>query len=253
MMNLILDIAIILASYATVWFIISIIVKRNDIADVAWGIGYILICLYLFMTEPGHPIAWLCYSLVTIWALRLSSYIYFRNRQKTEDFRYKNWREEWGSTFYVRSFFQVYLLQAFFLLIIISPVIFAANQSVSKFTVWSYLGIVVWVIGFVWQALGDSQLARFKKNKTGSNEILNTGLWKYSRHPNYFGEIVMWWGIYLIVWPLPYSYYFIIGPITITFLIRYVSGVPMLEERYKNNAAYQAYKQKVPVLFPKFW
>ncbi len=252
MISLMLEVAGILVLYASVWFGISLIAKRNDIADVAWGLGYALLCFYLFMTYPGHPVAWVCYILVTIWALRLSVYIFLRNREKTEDFRYKKWREEWGSTFYFRSYFQVYLLQAFFLMIIISPVMLAASQSTTELTVWSYIGITVWVIGFIWQVVGDNQLAKFKKNKSSSEQILNTGLWKYSRHPNYFGEIVMWWGIYLIVWPLPDSYYFIIGPITITLLIRYVSGVPMLEERYKNNAAYQAYKKEVPVLFPKF-
>ena len=163
MISLLLEIASILVLYASVWFGISIIAKRNDVADIAWGLGYALICFYLYIMYPGHPVAWVCYILVTVWALRLSVYIFLRNKQKTEDFRYKKWREEWGRTFYIRSYFQVYLLQAFFLMIIISPVILATDQPTSKLTVWSYLGVIVWAIGYFWQVIGDYQLAQFKK------------------------------------------------------------------------------------------
>ncbi|MBL7872573.1 MAG: DUF1295 domain-containing protein [Cyclobacteriaceae bacterium] len=253
MIRLVIEVAGILSLYAVLWFGVSVVARRNDLADVAWGMGYALICLYCYLAYPSHPVAILCYTLILIWAVRLSAYIYIRNRKKAEDFRYQKWRQEWGKYFYIRSFFQVYLLQAFFVLIIISPVMLASSESSSSLTGWTLLGCAFWITGFIWQAVGDYQLAMFKRRKRNPDEILNTGLWNYSRHPNYFGELLMWWAIYLIILPLPNSYYFVIGPITITLLIRYVSGVPMLEERFQHNAQYQLYKKKVPPLFPKFW
>jgi len=240
-----------LLGYATVWFIISIIIKRNDFADIAWGLGYVFLCVYHALTQPLHPIAMTCYVLVIIWGLRLSFYLFLRNIKKSEDFRYLNWRKEWGKSFYVRSYLQVYLLQAFFLLLIVSPVLYASSFPESTWSIYTFFGVVLWLFGFYWQAVGDYQLKQFIRDRKDKASIMQTGLWKYSRHPNYFGEVVMWWGIYLVVWPLEGSLLFVIGPLTITLLIRYVSGVPMLERRYTGNEAYQMYKSKVPALFPR--
>lgn len=251
MRTVLIESSMILLCYASAWFIIAIIKQRNDIADIAWGLGYVLLCIYQAVTQPIHPTTMICYLLISIWGLRLSAFIYLRNRKKSEDFRYAQWRKEWGKIFYLRSYLQVYLLQALFLLIIISPVLFAASFTHSEWSFYTVTGTIVWLIGFYWQSVGDYQLMQFVNNRKNKESVLQTGLWKYSRHPNYFGEITMWWGIYIIIWPLPGSLLFIIGPLTITFLIRYVSGVPMLERRYDDNPGYQAYKSKVPALFPK--
>lgn len=252
MKDIFIESALLLAVYATVWFIISIFIKRNDFADIAWGLGYVVVCLYYAITRPIHPIVELCYVLVFIWGIRLSIFLFTRNIQKSEDFRYLQWRKEWGRTFYLRSFLQVYLLQAFFLFIIISPVLHAVSFEQSQWSVYSIVGVGIWAFGFYWQSVGDYQLRRFISQRKSKEEVLQTGLWRYSRHPNYFGEVTMWWGIYLITWPLSGSLFFMVGPLTITFLIRYVSGVPMLERRYAQNEAYQSYKKHVPALFPKF-
>ncbi len=252
MIAVFLESALILTGYATLWFIISLIIKRNDYADIAWGLGYVLLCAYHALTRPLHPVVMVCYLLVLIWGLRLSVFLHQRNRRKTEDFRYLQWRQEWGKTFYWRSFLQVYLLQAFFLLIIISPILFAAAVGESDWSIYTVIGVMIWGFGFYWQSLGDYQLRQFLKQRKSKDEVLQTGLWRYSRHPNYFGEVTMWWGIYLIVWPLPMSWPFVIGPLTITLLIRYVSGVPMLEARYKDNPAYQRYRTQVPALMPRW-
>lgn len=243
--------AALLGGHLLFWFIISIIWKRNDVADIAWGLGYVLVCTYHILTKAFHPIVGVCYVLVLTWGLRLSFYLFMRNKGKSEDFRYLQWRKEWGRTFYIRSFLQVYVLQSLFLLIIISPILHAASFPTSDWSIFTVLGIAIWLVGCYWQVVGDRQLAIFLSKRKSKEEIIQTGLWSYSRHPNYFGEVVMWWGIYLIVWPLEGSLLFIIGPLTITWLIRYVSGVPMLEHRYKKNEAYQVYKKKVPVLFPR--
>ncbi len=253
MKTIFLESAFMLLMYATFWFILSILKKRNDLADIAWGLGYVLICMYQAATQSLHPVAIVCFVLVGIWGIRLTLFLYLRNRNKPEDFRYAQWRKEWGKRFYIRSFLQVYLLQAFFLLLIISPVLFAASLDTSEWTLYTALGVFVWLIGFYWQSVGDAQLLHFVRNRKSKDVILDTGLWSYSRHPNYFGEITMWWGVYLVIFPLPGSLLFIIGPVTITLLIRYLSGVPMLERRYEQNEDYQAYKRRVPILFPTIW
>jgi len=246
-----LESAALLGGHLILWFLISILLKRNDVADIGWGWGFVLLSIYHAATKPWHPVAVTCYILVMVWGARLSFYLFKRNRRKSEDFRYLQWRKEWGRTFYVRSFLQVYVLQSVFLFLIISPVLHAASFFSSQWSVFTAVGLGIWLIGFYWQVAGDRQLARFIMNRKSKEEILNTGLWAHSRHPNYFGEVVMWWGIYLIVWPLSGSALFVIGPLTITWLIRYVSGVPMLERRYAGNKAYEDYKKQVPALFPR--
>ena len=236
--------------YACVWFAISVYKKRNDVADIAWGIGYIIICVFLFLSCPTSPITILLYSLVTLWGLRLSLHIYNRNKNKTEDFRYKAWRDDWGKYFYLRSYLQVFLLQGFFLLIIISPVIHAAVAEKLQWNIFTWIGLCCWIIGFYFQAMADWQLVVFKSDKNNKGLIIQTGLWKYSRHPNYFGEILMWWSIFIITIPFANSFYFIISPLTITLLLVFVSGIPMLEKKYKGNPAFEDYKKRTSVLIP---
>ena len=241
---------IIIFIYAGIWFAVAVYKKRNDVADIAWGIGYIILCIYLFITYPVSPVLILLYALVTAWGLRLSLYIYTRNKNKAEDFRYKAWREQWGKYFYLRSYLQVFLLQGFFLLIIISPVIHAAIVPVVIWDFFTWIGLCCWIIGFYFQAVSDWQLAVFKSNQKNKGVIIQTGLWKYSRHPNYFGEILMWWSIFIITIPFENSFYFIVSPLTITLLLVFVSGIPMLEKKYKGNAAFEDYKKRTSALIP---
>lgn len=243
--------SIIIFVYATIWFAIAVYKKRNDVADIAWGMGYIITCGYLFITYPASSVLILLYTLVIVWGLRLSMHIYARNKNKSEDFRYKNWREEWGNFFYLRSYLQVFLLQGIFLLIIISPVIHAAVAESLQWNVFTWLGLCCWIIGFYFQTVADWQLSVFKSTQKNKGLIIQTGLWKYSRHPNYFGEIVMWWSIFIITIPFTNSFYFIISPLTITLLLVFVSGIPMLEKKYKGNAAFEAYKKRTAALIPR--
>jgi steroid 5-alpha reductase family enzyme len=253
MITVFFQISVVLFVYSATWFVISLIVKRNDIADVAWGLGFCLVCVYLFLTQPHQVISSILYFLVTVWGLRLSLHIYLRGRNKPEDFRYRQWREAWGKTFYWRSYLQVYLLQAFFLFVISSPIMLS---SVSSSIAWSWftsIGIGVWLLGFFFQTVADYQLSVFVRQRKDKSEIIQSGLWKYSRHPNYFGEILMWWGIFIIVLPLRYGVFFIISPLTLSFLLIFVSGIPMLEKKYESNAAFQAYRKRTPALIPKMW
>lgn len=251
MIDLYLKLSLLLLAYASLWFIISLIIKRNDVADIAWGLGYVALCIYCFISFSHHTTALVVYALVSLWGLRLSVYIGLRNANKAEDFRYKQWREEWGRTFYWRSFLQVYLLQAFFLLIISTPIIIAAKSEALGWHWTTFMGAGLWLVGFYWQTVGDYQLSQFRKKRKDKNEIMQTGLWRHSRHPNYFGEILMWWSIFIVVAPLQYGLYAVVSPLLITWLLVSVSGVPMLEKKYEGNEAFEAYKQKTPALIPK--
>ncbi len=236
--------------YATCWFAAAVYKKRNDVADIAWGMGYILVCGYLFFNHSHTPVSLLLYSLVTLWGLRLSLHIYNRNKKKQEDFRYQAWRHEWGKYFYVRSYLQIFLLQGILLMVIISPVILAAVAPPQKWNAFTWAGLGCWLVGFYFQAVADRQLVVFLKNRKTTGAIMQTGLWKYSRHPNYFGELLMWWGIFIITIPFPGSLFFIISPLTITLLLVFVSGIPMLEKKYAGNPAFEDYKKRTSALIP---
>lgn len=250
--------------YMNLWFILSVFYKRNDLADIAWGLGFInvviSILIYYFIKTPFSaddlltlvPPNYLVITVLTvIWGLRLATHIYSRNKSKTEDFRYKKWREEWGKWFYIRSYLQVFLLQGVFMLLISMPAIVAA-RSYAPVTIYTYLGILIWCIGFIFEAGGDYQLTKFIANPENKNEIMKSGLWQYTRHPNYFGEVTQWWGIYIITLSISYFSVAIISPLVITFLILKVSGIPMLEKKYDNNMEFQNYKKETSAFFPWF-
>ncbi len=251
MLATIFQIGLFIFCYASVWFIISILIKRNDIADIAWGLGFVAIVCFLFIIQTATNQLGIVYILTIIWGMRLAIHIGVRTKGKPEDFRYKKWREEWGKYFVLRSYLQVYLLQGFFMWIISLPIIvvsMAQNQPISPFIL---VGSIIWLIGFAFESIGDYQLMLFIKHKQNKSDIMQTGLWKYTRHPNYFGEVLVWWGIFIMVLPLEYGLWAIISPITISFLLLYVSGIPMLEAKYKDNVAFEEYKKRTSAFFPR--
>lgn len=238
--------------YMTLWYMLSLAKKRNDVADVAWGLGFILLAWTSFFIGHTESIRGILVGvLISVWGLRLAWYIRTRNRGKTEDYRYAKWRQEWGKWFYIRSYLQVYLLQGFFLYLIILPVLIINQKDVgSPFNYLDILGVAVWIFGFLFEVMGDAQLAKFIKNPDNKGKIIQSGLWRYTRHPNYFGEVTLWWGIWLISLSAYFCFLSLIGPLTITFLILKVSGIPMLEKKYQGNPEFEAYKRKTSVFFP---
>lgn len=248
-MNTYLILALALFSYMTIWYVIALVKKSNDVADVAWGLGFVFLAWLSFYLSVGNDRALIVNSLVTVWGLRLAWHIYARNKGKLEDFRYAQWRRDWKH-FYLRSYLQVFMLQGVFLYVIIWPVFFI-NLSISESLQWlDVVGVLVWLIGFYFESVGDYQLTQFKRNPVNKGEIITTGLWRYSRHPNYFGEAVQWWGIFLFALAIPGGWVTIVGPIFITYLLRYVSGVPMLERKYDGNDKFEAYKKKTSIFLP---
>ena len=237
--------------YMTVWFLLALWRRRNDLADIAWGGGFIAAALTAVLLQTGLASrARLVVLLVILWGLRLAVHIGLRNLGKGEDERYRKWREEWGRHWLLRSYLQVFLLQGFLLYLISLPVIWTILAKPSPWTGLDAIGLAVWIVGFFFEAVGDFQLARFKKDPVHRGKIIQQGLWRYSRHPNYFGEVTLWWGIYLLALSTPGGWMTIIGPLTITFLILKVSGIPLLEKKYVNNAAFQEYARRTSVFFP---
>lgn len=253
MMSFILSTAIVVFVYMTCVFLMALLRKDNSVVDVAWGIGFILVALLTFFLKPG--LRWrhiLVTGLVCVWGIRLALYIYFRNKGRGEDFRYAKWRKEWGSMFVVRSYFQIFMLQGLLLLIISYPVMLVNQSETGGFSVWDVAGIGVWLVGFFFEAVGDFQLSVFKRNPGNKGKIMTTGLWRLTRHPNYFGEATLWWGIFLIALSVKNGWTAIIGPFLITFLLLRVSGVAMLEKKYANNQEFLDYARKTSPFIPWF-
>ncbi len=246
-------VGIVVLFFVSTLFLIGVLMERNDIADVGWGIGIMLSAVIaLAINGTKGPLVSLLLALVLLWCLRLSVRVFLRNAKKSEDYRYVAWRQVWsGRWFYTRTYLQIYLLQGILMIVVAAPLINASlagnNEGLSVF---AYLGAIIWLIGFAFEVIADFQLDEFSKNPNNRGKILMTGLWKFSRHPNYFGEILMWWGIWLMVFPLPYSLLALIGPVTVTYLILKVSGVPALESKYLHNNEWQNYKDHTSMLVP---
>lgn len=227
--------------------------KRNDVADVAWGLGFILLALIAAFFAPTPRVV-LIAILVSIWGSRLAYHIGSRFlRSDTEDRRYTEMREAWQGNKIFKSWTRVFLLQGFFLVLVAAPIVLAPLQAPTPLSVFNLAGILVWLFGLGFEAKADQELKSFVTDPVNKGQIMQRGLWKYSRHPNYFGEALLWWGILIISLSSSLSYLGVIGPITIFVLLRYVSGVPLAEKNYKDRPDYIEYAKKTAPLFPNFF
>lgn len=240
--------------YMSAFYFIAINRRDNSIADIAWGLGFIFIAvLNLILAEQIVFRQVLITSLVSIWGIRLALHIYLRNRGKPEDFRYATMRKRWGKFAPLKSFTHVFMFQGLMLLAVAYPIILVNIYPMKGITILDGIGVVIWMTGFAFETIADYQLQKFIKfEKTKENPIMNRGLWKYSRHPNYFGEALGWWGIFFIVLSIPNGWLAIFSPLLMTFLLFKVSGVPLLEKKYKQNPIYQHYAKKTSVFIPWF-
>lgn len=252
-MNFYLTLAFVLWGYMSLWFLISLFRKRNDVADVAWGLGFVLLAwTSFFLSGRSGTRGELVGILVSAWGSRLAWHIHARNRGKAEDYRYMAWRRQWGRWFYARSYAQVYLLQGGLLFLIALPVLIINRSAGRTLGLLDGIGVAVWFGGFVFESAGDAELARFAKNPLNKGKLLQSGLWQYTRHPNYFGEVAQWWGIWLVALGVPGGWFGIIGPLTITILILKVSGIPMLERKMAENPDFAEYKKRTSMFLPWF-
>jgi steroid 5-alpha reductase family enzyme len=249
--NSILFVILAVFAYMTILFVVAVKIKRNDLVDNAWGMGFVLVSWLFLALQPSAD--WrrlLIIALISIWAVRLSWYLYLRYKNRKEDFRYAQWRKDWGNAWLWRSYLQVFLLQGFFMLSIAYPIFLYTRPRANPSPLIDILGLLIWLIGFAFESLGDAQMRAFKRNPRNRGKVINQGLWRYSRHPNYFGEATMWWGIFILSLNFHWGYIAIVSPVIITTLLLKVSGVPMLEKKYKDNPEYQEYIRKTSSFFP---
>ncbi len=239
--------------YMSGLFVIALARKNNGIADIGYGGAFIVLIgtlLLLGGAPNGYVLALALLPLV--WGARLVIRIFLKNHGKPEDFRYKAWRDAWGKYFEVRSFFQVYMLQGAVVAIVALPVLLALTvPTTTPSTTLFMFGVVLWICGFFIETIADFQLDRFIFNRAHAGHVMTEGLWRFSRHPNYFGESLMWFGIAIAAAGLStLSLLGFVSPALITFLLLRVSGVPLLEKRFAGNPEWETYKAKTSMFIP---
>ena len=230
-------------------FYLFCVSQRNfGLIDIAWGLGFIVYHLsqYLIYHQTGFKET-LILAMIMMWGLRLAIYLGKRNLGKPEDFRYQQFRLGWGDWPNLNAYFRVFILQMLLMFIVSTPSFYSMSRT-TPFEWYNWAGVLIWAFGFIWESWADASLANFKKTQKG---LCQVGPWKYSRHPNYFGEITLWWGIYLTTLPGPW--WGVFGPLTIHLMILKVSGVPMLEEKYKDNPEYLKYIRETNSMIPNFF
>lgn len=245
---------VVLLAMSVLWFV-SLLLTDASIVDIFWGTGFVItVWIYFLLTPQGFlPRKWLVSLLVTIWGIRLSLYILWRNWGKGEDFRYRKWRQEAGEQWWWRSYIKVFLLQWMLLWIISIPLLAAQIPgNPAQFTPLDFIAILVWLIGFFFEFIGDWQLARFKADPINQGKIMQSGLWRYTRHPNYFGDAAQWWGYYLVAAAVG-AWWTIYSPILMTLLLVRVSGITMLEKSLKvEKPGYRDYIKSTSAFIPWF-
>jgi steroid 5-alpha reductase family enzyme len=241
--------ALIIFIYMIMIFLLAQVMTDNSIVDIGWGIGFIFIAAFTLFVGEVNLRKVIINAFVFLWGMRLSIYLFIRKKDQGEDFRYRNWRKTW-KYFVFRSFFQVFMLQGFIMLIVALPILRINSAAPREFGFYDVIGLLFYLSGFIFEAIGDRQMSQFRNRPENADKLMTTGLWKLTRHPNYFGEAILWWGIWLFAIPEINGLFTIIGPVTITLLLRYVSGVPLLEKKYEGSPDWEAYKLKTPVFIP---
>jgi steroid 5-alpha reductase family enzyme len=243
---------VILLACMTILWIVSVMLKNASIVDPFWGLSFVIVgWSYFAQTTAGNEFRkTLLIVLVTIWGLRLFIYLLWRNWGQGEDFRYQAFRRRYGRhRYWWISFFQTFMFQGVLAWIVSSPLLGAQIQG-SSLNILDYLGIGIWIIGITFEAGSDFQLARFKQDPANKSKLLTTGFWKYTRHPNYFGDAACWWG-YGLLSIAAGSYLAALGAVVMTVLIIRVSGVALLEKSLSSDKpGYEAYVRRTSAFIP---
>ncbi len=240
-------------AFMTVVFLIGRRLGRFDIVDSAWGLTFIVIALTAVVFNTSTQwIDQLVVSLVVIWGLRLSAHIFRRFRTSNqEDRRYVEMRKKWNAKNVNQAIYgRIFATQAGLAVIVSLPVIFVASSDAVPITAFVIIGGLAWAIGFIVEVLADVQLRRFVQDPNNKGKLMTAGVWRYSRHPNYFGEFMLWWGIGIIAIGLPFGWIALLGPIVISYLLLFVSGVPPTEKAFSNRPGWDDYKAQTSVFVP---
>ena len=244
--------AITLAMMFVVW-LLSLSKKDSSIVDIFWGIGFVLIAGVCFVLGDGYVGRKLLVSVLTaLWGIRLAAYILWRNAGKGEDYRYRAMRSRYGKRFPLVSLLLVFGLQGLLMWIISMPLqVAGSSREPARFTWLDWTGASLWLAGFLFESIGDFQLARFKSDPNNAGQVMDRGLWRYTRHPNYFGDATLWWGFFLIALSTPRGAWTIFSPLIMTTLLMKVSGVALLEKTLrKTKPEYQNYIERTSAFVP---
>lgn len=244
--------AAVLALMGGLW-VASLKLRDASIVDPFWGLAFVVqVWVYAFAANIGDALPKLVVVLVTVWGLRLSAHLSLRNRGHGEDYRYARMRAEHGPRFWWYSLFSVFIAQGVIAWVVAAPllVVLAKPEPVNGLG-WVALGLVLWGVGFFFEAVGDWQLARFKRDPANRGKLLTSGLWSLTRHPNYFGDATLWWGFFAVALAVDGGWVSVVGPALMTLLIRYVSGVAMLDrDQAEKRPAYADYIRSTPAFIP---
>ncbi len=238
----------------TILWVLSIVIRNVSIVDLFWGLGFVMTASFFYLKSDGLDLRKIIVLvLVSAWGFRLSTYLAWRNIGKGEDFRYREFRKKYGERYWWISYFQTFLLQGILMWLISSPLLGAQFYGSDKPAGWlDYAGIAIWIIGMLFEAGGDFQLAIFRSDPANKGRVLDKGFWKYTRHPNYFGDSAVWWGFGLISISAG-GYIQALGSLLMTLLIIKVSGVALLEKTLKDQKPeYSEYIRKTSAFIPWF-
>ncbi|MFN2426157.1 MAG: DUF1295 domain-containing protein [Candidatus Binatia bacterium] len=242
---------VVLVMFVLIW-VASVALRDASLVDRFWGLAFFVIASATSAATDGYEgRAHLVLVLTAIWGLRLSIHITVRNLGAPEDYRYRAMRQHWGGLFPVVSLVTVFALQAVLAWIVSLPVQAAISAGrPASITFLDILGVLVWTAGFLFETVGDWQLARFKADPRNRGQVMDRGLWRYTRHPNYFGDAVVWWGLWLFA-AATGAWWTAVGPALMTFLLMRVSGVSLLERRLlKTKPQYEDYARRTSAFLP---
>jgi steroid 5-alpha reductase family enzyme len=236
----------------TTWAV-SVVIRNASIVDIVWGLGFVVVAWVARIVGEGNDARqWLLTLLTTLWGLRLAGYLAWRNAGHGEDYRYRNMRKRWGARFPLISLVTVFGLQGTLMWIVSLGVQLGQADDSPDLGVIALIGVIVYVIGLVFETVGDAQLARFKADPSSAGKVMDKGLWRYTRHPNYFGDACVWWGLSLIAAETGGGAWGLIGAGVMTYFLRRVSGVTLLERSLKKRReGYLEYIERTSPFIPR--
>lgn len=234
-------------------WLLSVIIKNASIVDIVWGAGFAITSWVLALTVDGDSGRQLLLAImVGVWGTRLALYLAKRNIGHGEDWRYKAMRKKAGKKFTYSSLVTVFGLQGALMWVVSLPVQFGNGDSSPGVGPLAVIGIMVWLVGLSFEAIGDFQLARFKKDPNNAGKVMDQGLWSLTRHPNYFGDALLWWGIGIVGAETGSGVIGFIGPVAMTFFLLRISGVPMLERSLsRRREGYAEYAARTSQFIPR--
>ncbi len=235
-----------------VWAI-SVAIKDASIVDLAWGFGFVVVAWVAFVAgDSTGARTVLAPILASVWGLRLALYLAKRNLGHGEDYRYQAMRRAHPNNFPIWSLVSVYGLQGALMFVVSLPLqAVQAGEGRQELGLIDGLGIALFIIGILFEAVGDWQLARFKADPSNKGKVMDRGLWRYTRHPNYFGDATLWWGLFCFAAGRPEMLWTVISPLAMTFLLTRVSGVPLLEKSMaRRKPGYAEYMKRTSGFFP---